>query len=250
MTNLPAIIERGQLSEEIGDLLKSNYLPLFGTDDNPRAGTEYREAWAPPKSVTEEIKREARRALAEAEKALEPPNMDARRKWLAAVGTLCAGKMSASDAESKLAAYAELLGHPRAVFTRGSLKRAGARFRWFPSFAEINEFLDDEAGPYFRFVQRLRTIANSPLRLAPQRPQTGAERLAMGHKLEDMRRGFEAMSDADRAKRRKKGFGEAQPISVVSQRLREQLSAQMRVDRGESPLVDEDANVLPEAPYR
>lgn len=251
MTDLPAIIDRGQLSEEIGELLKSDFLPLFGTDDNPRAGTDFKETWSPPKSVTDAIKREARGALAQAEAELEPPDMDGRQKWLVMLGTLTAtpGGMTAEQAGAKLAAYSEMLGHPRAAFTKGSVKRAGAKFKWFPSFAEINEFLDDEAGPYFRMVERLRALANAPLRIAPPRKQTEAERLAMGDKLGGLRRDFEAKTEAERAERRRQGQTEAQPISAVSQRLRESLTAKMKADQVPADVAEEEFNTREEAPH-
>lgn len=84
----------------------------------------------------------------------------------------------------KLVAYASLLDdYPRACFTRKTLGAAGRRFKkFFPSFGELCEFLDDTKGELRVKVDRLQRIAKpqpAPKREAePEQAWTGPRTLA------------------------------------------------------------------------
>lgn len=65
------------------------------------------------------------------------------RDWLKALGSLCAGAASPSDASSKIAAYAPLLAadYPQAAFGPASLAAIARQCKFFPSYAELCEHL-------------------------------------------------------------------------------------------------------------
>src|SRR5262249_25850468 len=65
------------------------------------------------------------------------------------------------------------LGFPAACYTQASLRAAGKRFKWFPCFAELNEFLPTQLEPLHCRRWRLARIAS----YAPVTPpMTEAER--------------------------------------------------------------------------
>lgn len=115
--------------------------------------------WLPPEDLRVETVEEGQRALPAIKAALQPVGSDVVAKWLASLGVLCAGQMSAADAKIKMAAYVPLIEEPAIAFTSATLKAAGERFKWFPSFSEITEFLR-EHGAELRLVKlRLERIA-------------------------------------------------------------------------------------------
>jgi hypothetical protein len=67
------------------------------------------------------------------------------RKWLVALGILTAGNMSRAEAEMKLRAYVPLLQDrfPPEAFTQASLEAVASRCRFFPSYADVGDYLAD-----------------------------------------------------------------------------------------------------------
>lgn len=57
---------------------------------------------------------------------------------------LTAGKMSLDEAKARISAYSAMLEFPEACYSPESLKRAGSKFKFFPSFAEVEEHLSRE----------------------------------------------------------------------------------------------------------
>lgn len=118
--------------------------------------------WELPAVITEAMIADAKAVIPAYEAALAPAGRQEVGKWLTALGTLVAGRLSAEDAKVKISAYLELLTAPACSLTRESLAEAGRRFTWFPSFGEVQEFLDEAARPTKGMLHRLRMLAAAP----------------------------------------------------------------------------------------
>jgi hypothetical protein len=128
--------------------------------------------WKPPANITNSDREHARSLVAQAEAVCQPAPPDAVRKWISTVGALVAGNMSVEDARAKLSAYTKLLEIPLGVVgDDDSLKRAGRRFKWFPAYAELAEFVDQERSRLDRLATRLRIIANGDEDTKPAKPR-------------------------------------------------------------------------------
>ena len=131
-------------------------VPCFsahGYDERPAA-------WSPPAVVTDKMRLEAERAAQELKEALRPARQSDVELWLASLGSMTAGRKHDDDAEISIQATAAMLDDmPSAVFTGETLKKALRRFKWWPSFAELSEFLDAEKAPLVMQAKRLRAIA-------------------------------------------------------------------------------------------
>lgn len=143
--------------------------PVEWRYDDDHGGKARRVAWKAPETVDPQMQADAERVSRQAEAALKPADVADVRKWLASLGLLCAGQMSASDAKLKLAAYAPLLDQPACCYTQDTLREAGKRFTWFPSFAELNAFLEEYAAPLKTMRDRLRKLAEAKVAIPEQR---------------------------------------------------------------------------------
>lgn len=153
-------------------------LPNFSLPANLAAlvGDDPAAKWEAPRSQDAETRAHAATAAAHLEQSLAvESDADGVAKWLGQLGILTAGKMTADDARMRLAAYAALLEHPAGCFTKGSLKRAAVKFTWFPSFAEVSEFLDGEVWWIKAKIIRLRKIAEHMPNKAEVRQVTSAD---------------------------------------------------------------------------
>ena len=139
--------------------------------DDDRGAHAVALTWRLPERITPELIAQAKRLLPAAEEALKPAPRQKAKDWLAMLGTLCAGQMSAADAKAKIGVYVPLLEAPELVLSRDTLREAGERFKWFPSYAEISEFLAEKVGPMKQLRARLEAIANARPSLPP--PPTG-----------------------------------------------------------------------------
>lgn len=104
---------------------------------------------------------DAKAGLRAVEAALAPAQVGEVRKWLIGLGTLCAGQMELSDAKVKIGAYATLLQVPIFLLTTENLREAGAKFSWFPSFAEVSAFFEAKLIPLRVMQTRLTLLANT-----------------------------------------------------------------------------------------
>ena len=133
--------------------------------------------WNPPEIVTPALAQEAMNYADDLKWALNrAADREHVRKWLNSLGTLVAGQMPLAEAKTRVGHYATLMDFPNAVYTRETLKKAGERFKWFPSFAELSELLSGE-------TQKLRDKA------------ARAERL--GKCLPDPKNGTRTLKDPD-----------------------------------------------------
>ena len=101
-------------------------------------------------------------------------------KWIVALGACTAGQMSADDVKMKVKVYADLLDEPEFAYTKESLKAAATKFKWFPSFAELQEFLECQGGEIRRLNRRLVAISTLPTdeEIAAKKAEEEAARLA------------------------------------------------------------------------
>lgn len=120
--------------------------------------------WTPPAEVDARDKGEARNKLPLALRAAAPCGRETVKDWLNALGVMCAGQMTATDAKAKISVYAANLDHPALCFTQETLGEAGRKFKWFPSYAEVIEFLDAKARPARALAYRLKKISEAPER--------------------------------------------------------------------------------------
>lgn len=131
-----------------------------------------------------------------ANQALQPADRKTVERWLATLGTLVAGTMSAQDAQLRIKSYARLLEHPASCYTDETLRAAGETFRWFPSFAEVSAFLDERAQPLRTLRDRLKAIAEAPVTRKPEEPVRKYRDLSP----EEQRRHDELMASFRRAR--------------------------------------------------
>lgn len=115
--------------------------------------------------VPTDLQREAAAALPGLLDWMQSGDDDTVRRWLGDLGVLVAGAMGADEARAKLVAYTSLIAddYPRATFTRRTLAAAARRFKFFPSFSELCDFLDETRGDLRTKLDRLQRLA-TPLR--------------------------------------------------------------------------------------
>lgn len=106
------------------------------------------------------------------------------RRWLTSLGTLVAANLTLEDARARVSAYTSLLAPVSGALTEDSLDRAGRKFKWFPSYAEIAEFLDGEKAEIEKQLSRAKQIASSELSL-PSKSQPRMSKFMEQLKAED-----------------------------------------------------------------
>lgn len=94
--------------------------------------------------VSTDLRSEAIRLADMIDIGMRPATLDKMTQWLMDLAPLVAAKLTADEAATKLKAYVGCLEYPSACFTRASLVKAGKRFTWFPAFAEVCKFLDEQ----------------------------------------------------------------------------------------------------------
>jgi hypothetical protein len=127
----------------------------------------FNERWTAPVEITPQLRDEAEAGLRSLRVAMQPPPAPTMRKWLATLGTLTAGKVDAEDAATRIDAFVGMLDYPAQCFTKRTLDAAARRFRWFPSFAELAEFLDEQAAPLRTLADRLEQLLQVPATALP-----------------------------------------------------------------------------------
>lgn len=100
------------------------------------------------------------------------------RKWLVALGHLCATPSNGEEASARVDAMGPMLANrfPQWVWNRDSLEHVAAQCRWFPAYAECVEHVrawmrdNPERGP-----ERIAAPVHEP---PPRRPCPTAEEVA------------------------------------------------------------------------
>lgn len=119
------------------------------------------DGWTKPLDLTMEQVLSSRAWLPRAEALLKPADRKLIEKWLIHLGVLCAGQISTEDAKAKVMAYAELMDAPASVLNKRTLADAGRAFKWFPSFAEVSEFLDGRTWVMRKLAARLKLLSET-----------------------------------------------------------------------------------------
>ena len=158
-TNNPLVDLQKPLSVVLQNAVSDKMALSFG----PGGYDERPMPWKLPAVVTSEMRSDADAASRVLWRALRPASMADAELWLASLGSLTISRKDADDAEAAIRAMAGLLDDvPVAVLTQEVLRKAAKKFKWWPSFAELAEFLDTEKAELERRLKRLRSIAEAP----------------------------------------------------------------------------------------
>jgi len=155
-------------------------------------------AWKLPGHITPAMIAEAKRVLPDAEAILAPTTREGMLRWIANLGLRCRSTPDPEQAKAQAVSYCE--GFERAkipglAFTVNTLERAAATFKFFPAYAELRDFLMEQAGPQIRLARRLREVAE-----ASPTPKDEGNGKAWKDMTESERTAFEAKLAAARAK--------------------------------------------------
>ena len=114
--------------------------------------------WYPPK-LNDAERKEAEDAYKVMAASLEPASDSLKQKWLATLGSLVAGNMPAIEAQARLKAFSVVWDVPACLLTKEALRASASRFKWFPSFAELDGFMKELEKPMRTREKRLRIMA-------------------------------------------------------------------------------------------
>jgi hypothetical protein len=156
--------------------------------------------WTKPDNLTISEIQSSKGWLSRAEGLLKPADKQLVAKWLGALGVLCAGQLTAADAKVKIAAYAPLLDCPASVLTKRTLADAGRAFKWFPSFAEVSEFLDGRTWAMRKLAARLKQLAETTPELEHQpgsdwKDLTPEQQFEIDRKLKEVKATLDGLSN-------------------------------------------------------
>lgn len=121
--------------------------------------------------ATIELRDEAQRIVKACDEALRPAERETAARWLGALGPLVAGNMSLEDARARISGYLDVLDAPPICFTGRTLKAAAARYKWFPSVAELVEFFDEVVREIKWTRFQAQRVANAPVIRRSSRPK-------------------------------------------------------------------------------
>lgn len=150
---------RKPLSAALQSAVADKTAPSFGS-----SGFDERVLpWKLPAVISDDMRSEADTASRVLWRALRPSRIADVELWLASLGSLTASRKDADDADAAIRAMAGVLDDvPVAVLTQDTLRKAAKRFKWWPSYAELGEFLDAEKSVLERRLKRLRAIVDAP----------------------------------------------------------------------------------------
>lgn len=130
-------------------------------------GMDFVRVWQPPMSVTPDMREDALNTLRRLDVAMTVATEDLVRKWLTVLGNLVASRHGADEAHQAVRSYATMLDYPCSCFTRDTLRDAAKRFKFWPAFAELAEFLDALVADQRALRDRLEALCRVPLSDAP-----------------------------------------------------------------------------------
>jgi hypothetical protein len=189
------VLAKGANVEELLASLPYSLMRLVNVDS---------DHWTKPESMTAGEVQSSRGWLPRAEALLIPADKKLVEKWLKTLGILCAGQMTAVDAQAKISAYVPLLDCPASILNKRTLADAGRAFKWFPSFSEVSAFLNAEAFVMRKLAARLRMLAETTPQIEHQ-PGSDYKELTQEQKDEIDRKIGEAKRAIDEASRTLKG---------------------------------------------
>jgi len=181
---------------------------------------------AAPVVKSEEVKAEAERLLPKVRAALERADRGTMEKWLIALGNLVAGKTSVDEAKMKIGAYSTMLDYPDRCFTDKTLRDAARKFRWFPSYSEVCELLDEEVVGLRRLARNLRRTVESEVEKDTVQEPVEDRRAA----IEELKVKSEFFRQAMAAPKRKRGVPLG-PLTEAQKKIRRDIEARERARR-------------------
>ncbi|MFM2044715.1 MAG: hypothetical protein RLY86_3291 [Pseudomonadota bacterium] len=142
--------------------------------------------WRAPATVPLSIRQEANSRAAEISAHLgTPASRDSLKRWLGSLAALVAGNMPIEELQIRAGAYSDLLDVPGVLLTKATLKAAAARFRFFPSFEEVNAFFGERTAALRVEMDKCRALARPKAdRVEEWRPPTEDEKEAVAAMLD------------------------------------------------------------------
>lgn len=145
-------------SPELLKALETPRIPVFGPDGQ----SDFRETGWTPLKLSAEARRDADRHLDMLTDLSTPVAPDLAAHWLFKLGVLTSsGRMTPQEAAMKLDAYPGMLArkpYPAACFTPETLEKAASTFRFFPTYAELTDFLDQQCRLFDRNLDRVSRL--------------------------------------------------------------------------------------------
>lgn len=125
--------------------------------------------WAPPRVISQELREQAQQHLATIERYSAQPSSQAVDKWLRNLAPLLAGNNSAKDLELKLLAFSQMLDYPGYCYTPNSLREFARKQKFFPTFSELCEHLEQQKKISELEMDRCRAIVSPPTQKITER---------------------------------------------------------------------------------
>jgi len=151
---------------------------------------------------------EAKRILPELERAMQPMPEDLLEDAVSRfLDTLNAAVANPQDEDAltmrKIALAAGCEGFPAMVWSRGAMKLAIQRFKFFPAASEVIALLNDQIGPMRDRLAQIRIVARQTPReeTATRRTPTAEERAAVAARAAAFRDEINAREAEERAER-------------------------------------------------
>lgn len=139
---------------------------------------EYQGQWQPP-AINPAMQQHAAKVLENFTERFQPSQISSARRWLDSLGMFVVGKTTVDDLTARIEAYAGIAcKYPRGCFTQSSLERAAEKFKFWPAYAEIRDFLEEEKKRIYLDHHRLQIIVNHTSRPKTQEIDRSPEAVA------------------------------------------------------------------------
>lgn len=116
--------------------------------------------WDIPTTITQSLIDAAQEHLHAWREFMRPCDKSIVAEWLAHLGVMCGGpKMSVDEAKEKIAVYAMGLAFPAFCFSQKNLYAAAEKFKWFPTFSEVTDWLHSKSSAAETTLSRLEMLA-------------------------------------------------------------------------------------------
>lgn len=125
---------------------------------------EVPEPWWVERPLTADERTAAEQMLGAARAHQRPASEAEVEEWIITLGTVVASNLPTEEAEIKAMALARLVERvPIGVIRRKqTLRQAARRFKFLPTFQELDSFLSEEAAQYRKGMRRLEELLAGP----------------------------------------------------------------------------------------
>ena len=189
----------------------------YGSDDKP--DFIVKEApWKPPAVITPDVRSSAVAQLQAMDDLIKPANKDVVEDWLIRLGQMVIRRKDETPADvlANVMAYSAVMNYPLGCFTLETVERASRRFKFFPPYAEVADFMDREKTAFSERVRRLKVVAEAKDKDTPKKAHKPAVREKRYWEMtEEERQTFDA-----RIARIMKGGQGAQASTLASEIVR------------------------------